>query len=363
MKTQSRIPYFLLYSPCARVAGYFSGIFLLISCTSSSYEGPKSDHFDGQKFFNPEGDNKKSFSDVLRWQFFGDRKEWPESLVNIARPDLRKELDENSVAVTFVNHATMLLQFKGYNILTDPIWSERPSPFQWVGHKRVREPGIAWEDLPKIDAVIISHNHYDHMDEATLARLKERDQPLILIPLGDKAYLNSFGVDRIEEMDWWQERKINDELKIVFTPARHWSGRWLNDRYESLWGSYTIIYRGHHIYFGGDTGYGPHFKAIEERLGPMDLAFLPIGAYEPRWFMKDYHMNPAEAVLAHKDLGSKKSLGIHFGTFQLTDESIEQPLVDLHKAIESSSDVHYDDFSVLAEGQTLLHSFEGRESE
>lgn len=253
----------------------------------------------------------------------------------------------------------MLLQFKGLNILTDPIWSERTSPFSWIGPKRVREPGLSWDELPKIDLVIISHNHYDHMDEGTLARLAARDQPLILVPLGDKGHVQSFGSSRVEEMDWWQEKQINDDMKLVFTPSQHWSGRWLHDRYRSLWGSYTLIYRGHSIYFGGDTGYAGHFKEIKERLGPIDLAFLPIGAYEPRWFMKHSHMNPGEAVQAHQDLGARKSIGMHFGTFQLTDESIEQPLIDLNQALDASNQVGHDDFMVLLEGQTLMHALGG----
>lgn len=322
-----------------------------------------SDHFDGEKFFNPGGNNDKSLIDVLRWQFLGDRKDWPDSLVNLARPNLPEELDPNTVAVTFVNHATMLIQVKGVNILTDPVWSERTSPFQWIGPKRVREPGLSWDELPKIDVVIISHNHYDHMDEGTLKRLAARDQPLILVPLGDRVHVASFGSQRVEEMDWWQERKINEDLKIVFTPAQHWSGRWLNDRFRSLWGSYAIVYRDQRIYFAGDTGYGGHFKEIRERLGPMNLSFLPIGAYEPRWFMKYSHMNPEEAVQAHLDLGSEKSIGMHFGTFQLTDESIEQPLVDLNRAIDSIDQVKHDDFFVLLEGQTYMHALEGKKDE
>jgi L-ascorbate metabolism protein UlaG (beta-lactamase superfamily) len=264
---------------------------------------------------------------------------------------LNKELSENEVAVTFVNHATVLVQVQGTNILTDPVWSERVSPVSFAGPKRVRRPGIEISELPKIDFVIVSHDHYDHMDLPTLKALNQRFSPTFLVPLGDRETIENLGAKQVIELDWWQTLPASSDLEFVFTPTQHFSGRSPFAFRKSLWGSYVIKSNGHRIYFGGDGAYSTHYAEIAHRLGAMDLSFIPIGAYEPRWFMKSVHMNPAEAVQAHLDLKSKKSIGVHFGTFQLTEEKINQPVIDLEKAMKSR-DLNGADFSTLKEGQT-----------
>jgi len=235
-----------------------------------------------------------------------------------------------------VNHATWLIQLPTMNILVDPVWSKRASPFSFAGPKRVHEPGIPWDKLPKIDLVLVSHNHYDHLDIATLEALEKRDHPQFLVPLGDLDLLKSKGISRIAELTWWQEFKMGTTV-VTFTPAQHWSARWTWDRNKSLWGGWWIQEGQTSLFHAGDTGHGPHFKVIREKLGTPTMAMIPIGAYEPRWFMKAMHMNPADAVESVKDLGLPKlSVAMHFGTFQLTDEGHDQPMIDLKKAIESA---------------------------
>ena len=247
-------------------------------------------------------------------------------------PRLNETLATGDVAVTFVNHATFLIQTGGLTLLTDPIWSERASPFRRIGPRRVRDPGVAFDDLPRIDAVLLSHNHYDHFDLATLRRLQQRFAPTVLAAAGDARLLAPLGFADIRELDWWEHTGLGDALRVTFVPAQHFSARGLFDRNQSLWGGYVIEVRGARIYFAGDTGYSTHFATLRSRLGVPDIAMLGIGAYEPRWFMQPMHMNPAEAVRAHRDLGSRRSIGMHFGTFQLSAEAIDQPVRDLDRA-------------------------------
>ncbi len=234
--------------------------------------------------------------------------------------------------VTFVNHATVLIQQDGVNVLTDPIWSERASPFPFAGPRRVRPPGIRLEDLPPIDAVVISHNHYDHMDVATLKRLRERFTRMrIFAGLGNRAFLESKGLDRVEELDWWQSATVGG-VEIIGVPTRHFSNRGLCDRNTTLWLGYVVRGPAGMAYFAGDTGFGGHFAAVRERLGPVRLALLPIGAYKPEWFMAPVHVSPAEAVEAHLALGAKTSVGMHFGTFILADDGETEPVEALERA-------------------------------
>lgn len=306
-----------------------------------------SDHFDGKKFFNPEIDNNKSFFTFLKWQFTRDPKKWPEFIEDI-KP-VKPVISPEKTTITFVNHATVLIQTAGLNILTDPIFSERAGPTSWLGAKRVRRPGVSIEDLPSIDVVLISHNHYDHLDIDSLKKIEKKFHPLVLVPLGDKKWLEYAGLARVEEMDWEQIIKL-DTVTISFEKSIHWSGRGLFDKYNSLWGSYVIRSSQKKIYFAGDTAYGGQFKKIQEKYGDFDISLLPIGAYEPRWFMKEHHMNPQEAIQAAIDLNSKFNIGIHFGTFNLTDESIDDPENNLklnlkNKAIE---------FKVPKNGESFL---------
>jgi L-ascorbate metabolism protein UlaG (beta-lactamase superfamily) len=266
---------------------------------------PKSDHFDGKRFFNPNGVGLKNVWDLIKWQIAGNRKKWPSKVTIPAPPPPIEVTDEQDVVVTFVNHATALIQMKGLNILTDPIWSLRTSPVQWAGPKRVYAPPIPFEFLPPIHLVLISHNHYDHLDADTVRELYRVHKPRFLVALGDKEVMRDIGVPNCDEMDWGDEIQFNESTRVIFTPSQHWSSRKLNDKNKSLWGSFLVIYKGRKIYFAGDTGYGEHFKNLSEKYGAIDLALLPIGAYEPRWFMKGHHMNPSDSVQAHIDLKAK----------------------------------------------------------
>lgn len=297
------------------------------------YKGPVSDHFDGKRFKNITSNYEaKGFKDVIKWQRTrGKIAPWPQQ-ENEGSGQIPKFISKSEVYYTFINHSSVLIQIGGMNILCDPVFSERASPFQFMGPKRARKVAVELDSLPPIDVVLISHDHYDHLDLATLKNLKEKFNPTFVVGLGVKGYLKKFGFEQVEEMDWWQQQPFKD-LNIIFLPAQHWSNRGIQP-FSTLWGSYIIEYDDYQVFFCGDAGYSELFTMIEQRYGAMDLAFIPIGAYEPRWFMRDQHMNPDDAVKAHKDLKSKKSVGIHFGTFQLTDEPINQPITDLKAALE-----------------------------
>jgi L-ascorbate metabolism protein UlaG (beta-lactamase superfamily) len=236
-----------------------------------------------------------------------------------------------AAVVTFIGHATFLIQAEAGNVLTDPMFSERAGPWNVFGPKRVRSPAIPLDALPPISIVLLSHNHYDHCDVRTLRMLARRFDPVVVTPLGNARLVRSVGLRRIEELDWWQSAATT-ALPIMLTPAHHFSARRPLDRNRALWGGFVVVAGTQRIYFAGDTAYAPFFTDIRHRLGPIDLALLPIGAYEPRWFMKAVHMNPAEAVQAHLDLQATMSVGMHFGTFQMTTEGIDEPLLALDHA-------------------------------
>lgn len=314
-----------------------------------------SDHFDGKQFFNPT--LPKGFFPGLASVFKmlrEKRNKWPTYVENTTTPQLNTQLGPDDVAITFVNHATFLIQLQGMNILTDPVWALRAGPFGWLGPKRVRKPGVRFEDLPKIDLVLLSHNHYDHFDKATLKKINKRFASKVLVASGDKRLAESLDFTDVHEFDWWEQIQINPELTITYAPTQHFAARGLGDRFKSLWGSYMIQHREKLIYFGGDSGYSPHFSEIKKRLGSPDIAILGMGAYEPRWFMKPMHMNPAEAVKAHQDLGSKQSIGMHFGTFQLSNEAIDQPKIDLKHALAEAG-ISEEKFVTLHEGETRVY--------
>ncbi len=308
-------------------------VFVTSSCASSSVEekGKFTAPYDGKKFQNIEPTQDKSFFTLLKWKFTSDRAEWPKWVETRPGKVEKNRTVKGEVHWMMINHASVLIQMDGVNILTDPIWSDRTSPVSWAGPKRVTNPGLNFEDLPPIDYVIISHNHYDHLDLPSLKMLKEKFDPLFVVGLKNKKLLESEGITKILEMDWWQEEKRGD-ITIKFVPAQHWSARSLSDKREALWGGF-VIEGSKKVYFAGDTGFGKFFNMIKEKIGSPDLSFLPIGAYEPRWFMKPFHVNPDEAVQGHIQLGSKLSVGVHFGTFQLTDEGYDQPQKDLQVAL------------------------------
>jgi L-ascorbate metabolism protein UlaG (beta-lactamase superfamily) len=289
---------------------------------------PDSEHFDGTHFFNPTGLAAQPFSAVPR-MLLERRTPWP---VRIDDPPRALPALERSVAiVTFIGHATFLIQTAAGNILTDPMYAERASPLRMVGPRRVRQPALRFDSLPPISTVLLSHNHYDHCDLHTLRALAERFDPIVVTPLGNGALVRSARIRRVEELDWWQEAKA-PAWPITLTPAHHFSARGPFDRNRALWGGFTLTVDRTRIYFAGDSAYSSLFGDVRHRIGPIDLALLPIGAYEPRWFMKAVHMNPAEAVQAHLDLGAPESIGMHFGTFQLTTEGIDEPLRALEEA-------------------------------
>ena len=277
------------------------------------------------------------------------RTPWPE---RVDEPPHRPvPLDNSAAVVTFIGHATLLVQTPAGNILTDPMYSQRAGPFNVMGPRRVRQPAVRFEDLPPISIVLLSHNHYDHCDARTLGMLAERFDPLVVTPFGNAALVRSSGIHRVEELDWWQEAK-SSALPITLTPAKHFSARGPFDKNRALWGGFVLMTGGTRIYFTGDSAYGPFFRDIGQRLGPIDLALLPIGAYEPRWFMHVVHMNPAEAVQAHLDLGAPESIGMHFGTFQLTTEGIDDPLRALDEA-RRANNILPSRFRTLGFGESL----------
>jgi len=261
------------------------------------------------------------------------RTPWP---ARIDEPPQRPLPLESALAVvTFIGHATFLIQTAAGNILTDPMYSQRAGPMGVLGPRRVRQPGVRFDDLPAISMVLLSHNHYDHCDLPTLRTLARRFDPVVITPLGNAALVRSTGIRRVEEIDWWQDATVA-ALPVTLTPAQHFSARGPFDRNRALWGGFKLIIGGAHVFFAGDSGYAPFFREIRQRLGPIDLALLPIGAYEPRWFMQAVHMNPAEAVQAHLDLEASESVGMHFGTFQLTAEGIDEPERALDEARRAS---------------------------
>ena len=307
---------------------------------------PISDHFDGQRFFNPGvAPSSRSLGQVLRWQMRREaRAVWPTGLINPPFPPPQAVVERGTVAITYINHASFLIRLPGTLILTDPIFSERCSPVSWAGPKRARPPGITLNDLPRPDIVLVSHNHYDHMDLPSLRAIARRHAPRFVTTLGNAAPLRRLGITATE-LDWWQDTVI-DGLRITATQARHFSARTPFDRNRTLWAGFMIQGEAGRVLFAGDSAAGGHWQTIRKRLGAPDVALLPVGAYEPRWFMAAAHMNPAEAVDAHLALQARQSIGMHFGTFQLTDEAIDAPVVALAEAA-----------AALPPGQFVTHGF------
>ena len=328
---------------------------LLLSCTAApAYQGSPSDHFDGSTFVNRKPMNKTPGDFIkLAWGAVTDPRTWPD-WIEIETGQVAQARVNSGIVVTFINHATFLIQVDGVNILTDPVYSKRTSPVQWLGPKRVHAPGVALANLPPIDIVLISHNHYDHLDKDTLQQLFERQEqpPVILAGLGNGQLFQRLGLHSYHDMDW-NDRFETHGLEVVFTECRHRSGRGIGDQMKTLWGSFVLKTSAGNIYFAGDTGYGPHLRQAGTEHGPFALSLLPIGAYDPRWFMADVHLNPEEAVKAHQDLRSRQSIAMHFGTFRLTYEGIEEPLTDLQLAIEKYA-LAPQRFLVLEPGQSKV---------
>ncbi len=320
---------------------------------------PISDHCDGERFFNPgPGAAARGLSQVLRWRMESARAVWPRQVPNPAFAPPPATVAAGTAAISFINHASFLIRLPGLVVLTDPIFSRRCSPVAWAGPERARAPGIALAELPRPDLVLLSHNHYDHMDLLSLRALQQRFAPKVVTTLGNAAALAGLGI-AATELDWWQEAAIG-AVRITSTPARHFSARTPFDRNRTLWGGFMIRSEQGQVLFAGDSGAGSHWQAIRERLGAPDVALLPIGAYEPRWFMAPVHMNPAEAVAAHLALGARRSVGMHFGTFQLTDEAIDAPLEALDAARRDAG-VDLAHFTTHGFGETRVYDLAGRD--
>lgn len=307
------------------------------------------DHFRNGRFFNP-GVPENGTGAVLRWMWTRKRGPWRPWIESEPGPKPPVRLEGPELRTTFIGHATVLLQTRGINFLTDPVWSLRASPLQWLGPKRHRAAGIRFEDLPKIDCVLLSHNHYDHLDKPTLRRLAARDHPEIFCPLGLAQSLRELGFVRVHELDWWQGLEWRG-LCIHAVPAQHFAARTPFDRNRTLWCGWVVDIPEGAVYFAADSGFGTHFEAIAERFPAPRLSLLPIGAYKPEWFMGPIHMTPDEALKTHALLRSHCSVAIHFGTFSLADDGEHEPTDRLRAQLAAAPPVH--PFLVLAEGEAL----------
>ena len=316
-----------------------------------AYQGPVSDHCDGRRFFNQDP-IKHSFGQFLKWVFMRRPPPWHHRTETVPALPPPQHVPTGGLRVTFVNHATVLIQMDGLNVLTDPTWSEDCSPLSQfgLGPWRRRPPGLGLDELPPIDAVIISHNHYDHMNLDTLKRLAAEHGPRLFVGLGNGGFLAAHDLADAVELDWWQSASLNEDVRLTSVPARHFSGRGLFDRCRTLWSGFVMEGPAGVVYFAGDTGFGGHFRQIRDRFGPPRLAVLPIGAFQPRWFMGQVHLSPEEALEAHRILGAGTSMAIHFGTFPLGDDGQDEPVERLHRALEAAGQAQ-DVFWVLDHGE------------
>ncbi|MGE3064984.1 MAG: MBL fold metallo-hydrolase [Hyphomicrobiaceae bacterium] len=316
------------------------------------YQGPPSDHFDGTRFFNPNGVGPRGPGAFLKWQFGSRGERWPASFPSPFNDKPPARVAGGRLRITFVGHATFLIQTAGRNILVDPVWSERASPVSFAGPRRVNVPGIAFDDLSHIDAVLITHNHYDHMDTGTIARLWQRDRPVVVAALGNDAILkDAIPGLAVTAGDWGDSVALDGGVTVHVVPTQHWSARGTTDRMHALWASFVVRTADRGVYCVGDSGFGDGsiFRAVGRDHPGLDVALLPIGAYEPRWFMRNQHMNPEDSVAAFRLCGARKALGHHWGTFRLTNEAIDQPPADLAAAL-AARDMDAAAFTALRPG-------------
>ena len=320
------------------------------------YQGPISAHFDGVRFFNPGlPSTDKRLRDLLRWRWQArGLRRWHS--VPVTQPAHVPSVSE-ALRVTAIGHASVLIQLAGYNLLVDPVWSDRIGPLAHVGPRRWNPVGIALDQLPPIHATLITHNHYDHLDLPTLKKLQASHLFRLLAPLGNDVIIHrALPSLPVKCLDWWQTDHLDHgALTITLTPAYHWSARGLRDRRMALWGGFYVQTPHARVYIAGDTafGAGQFFRQIHARLGAPNLAILPIGAYAPRWFMQSVHMNPDEAVEAMQLLGAPRALGCHWGTFRLTDEAVDDPVNVLSSALATRG-LAADTFQPLYPGQSMV---------
>jgi len=277
------------------------------------------------RYRNLSGDGDHRFASALRWMMNRRRPAWPRHVVNEPADKPPARVDDGTLRVTLVGHSSVLLQLAGLNILTDPVWSAKVGPFPGVGVRRVRPPALSLDELPPIDAVLVSHNHYDHLDRPTLAALERRHHPLLLTGRNVGKAVPSRAARKLVELNWWQSHDLSDRVRVHYVPAEHFSARSLFDRNATLWGGFVLETPLGPVYFAGDTGDGHHFAEIRRHFGPMTLSLLPIGAYSPRWFMSAVHIDPVEALAASLTLESSVSLAMHYGTFPLADDAFDAP--------------------------------------
>jgi L-ascorbate metabolism protein UlaG (beta-lactamase superfamily) len=316
------------------------------------YDGPASDHFNGERFYNSPNGMPAGAASLAKWLANREPGAWQKWIDVAPGPPPPERVSDGNIRATFVGHSTVLIQMDGVNILCDPIWSNRASPVSWIGPRRHRPPGIRFEHLPSIDLVLQSHDHYDHLDVPTLRRIASQWRLGFGVPLGVARRLTSKRIakdEQIRELDWWQSAEALNRLRITAVPARHFSGRGLRDRNATLWCGYVIEGASGTVYFAGDTGYGAHFREIGARFPQIRLAFLPIGAFRPQWFMGPVHISPEDAVRAHEEVGAATSIAIHFGTFHLADDGQDEPVIELQRALDARKVAHR--FWVLDAGE------------
>lgn len=318
---------------------------------------PPSDHFNGKTFFHPRTVGAGRWRALLKWKFSGRSAPWPPA-IDAEPPPPPPAPRGDEIVATWIGHATFLLQTTRGNFLFDPVFSDRASPVPWAGPRRVHPPGLALDALPRIDTVLLSHDHYDHCDAASLRRLAAAHDPVCLAPLRHRDLLEAAGARKIFELDWWDTHVLAPEVTVTHTPSQHWSNRFGTPRNHRLWGGFFLTFgegaTARRVWFAGDSGYdADSFRAIGRRCGTPDLALIPIGAYEPRWFMAPMHMNPAEAVATHRAVGARRSVAMHWGTFQLTDEARETPPEAL-AAARREAGMAEDEFCVLSPGASLV---------
>lgn len=322
-----------------RLAGLLLCVPWLLCACSSTHTGPVTPHFDGKHFSNPGHEKTSSVAGYLWQRITASQAPWPEAVPNASQPAPPDRVNGAQARVTFLGHATLLIQIAGLNILTDPMWSERASPFSFAGPRRVTAPGIEWERLPRIDLVLISHDHYDHLDLPTLRRLDARDKPRVVVPLGNRALVSTaMPGSEVSEHDWGARVDLPGGASVHVEPMLHGSGRTPFDQMTTLWAAYVLRAGGMQIYFVGDSGYGDGrvFREAGEKFGGFDLAILPIGAYEPVSFMADSHMSPAQAVQAKRDARAVRALAHHHGAFQLGFEAFDAPAAALAAALAAA---------------------------